>query len=325
MRLFLREHVPLVIIVLLQIAVITGVFYLDGYRSWAEAAYAAGLGLCMLGAYLVYRYASHRSFYKMLSKQNLSTEEAAGVTGDAPLPTAMRERLTSLHRNYDQLRLEAERNRESHVTFMNRWVHQMKTPLSVLELMLQEDTGERSASMREETDRLRKGLEMVLYMSRLETFEQDFAVERILLRELVNEVILQNRRLFIRSGVYPQLKADEELDVHADRKWLSFIMEQLISNAVKYSATGSGSTITIALCRDERGTVLEVRDQGVGIPQSDLKRIFQPYFTGENGRSFKESTGMGLYLVKSVMDRMGYCVEVESQAGKGTVVRLLFS
>ncbi|MFF2889052.1 sensor histidine kinase [Paenibacillus sp. NPDC057967] len=324
MRLFLREHSPLILIVILQLGVVTAVFYLDGYRSWKVAVYAAVLGLCLFGAYLVYRYASHGSFYKMLGRHEQPVEETASVTGSAPLPAAMRELLAEQYKNYDQLRLEAERNRESHVTFINRWVHQMKTPLSVLELMLQEDDSERGASMREETDRLRKGLETVLYMSRLDTFEQDFAVERIPLREWANDVILQNRRLFIRSGVFPRLEADEELVVHADRKWLSFILEQLLTNAVNYSEPGSGSGVTIAAYRDEGGTVVEVRDQGAGIPQSDLKRIFQPYFTGENGRSLKESTGMGLYLVKSAMDRMGYRLDVESRVGEGTVMRLIF-
>ncbi|RJE91296.1 sensor histidine kinase [Paenibacillus sp. 1011MAR3C5] len=323
MRLFIREHIPLVLFVMLQLAVVTVVFYLDGYRSWKVAVYAALLGLCFFGVYLVYRYATHRSFYRMLSRQDQPIEEMTDVAGSAPLPSAMRERLAEQYKSYDQLRLDAERNRENHVTFINHWVHQMKTPLSVMELMLQEDDSERSASMREETDRLRKGLEMVLYMSRLETFEQDFTVERIGLRELANEVILHNRRLFIRSGVFPKLEVEEELTVYADRKWLFFMVEQLLSNAVKYSAPG-GASVIIAVYRDDRGTVLEVQDQGIGIPQSDLKRIFHPYFTGENGRRFKESTGMGLYLVQSVMDRMGYLVEAESKIGAGTVIRLVF-
>jgi len=324
MRLFIREHIPLTLIVLLQLIIVTAVFYLDGYRSWEVAAYAALLGLCVFGAYLGYRYATHRSFYRMLGRQDMTIEETTSVAGSAPLPAAMRDWLAQQYKSYDQLRLEAERNRENHVTFINRWVHQMKTPLSVLELMLQEDDSERGASMREETDRLRKGLETVLYLSRLETFEQDFAVERINLREWANEVILHNRRLFIRSGVFPRLEADEELAVHADRKWLSFILEQLLANAVNYSKQGSGGSVVVAAYRSERGTVVEVRDQGAGIPQSDLKRIFQPYFTGENGRSFKESTGMGLYLVKSAMDRMGYPVEAESRVGEGTIMRLIF-
>ncbi|REK75654.1 sensor histidine kinase [Paenibacillus paeoniae] len=325
MHLFVREHVPFVIIMLLQLGIVTAVFYLDGYRDWQVAGYAAALGLCVLGVYLVYRYASHRSFYAMLGSRAGKPEETIEVSGAAPLPTALNGLLASQYRSLDELRMSAERNREAHVTFMNRWVHQMKTPLSVLELMLQEEGDERSASMREETDRLRKGLEMVLYMSRLETFEQDFAVERIGLRELTNEVILNNRRLFIRSGVFPEMKADNDLEVHADRKWLFFIIEQLIYNAVKYSEPGSGCKVVIAAFRDKRGTLLEIRDQGAGIPSSDMMRIFQPYFTGENGRRFKESTGMGLYLVKSVMDRMGYRIEAESKVGEGTVMRLVFS
>lgn len=338
MKLFLREHLLLIAVSFVQIVFVTAVFWLDGYRDWPVAAYALLLGFCATAAFLFYRYRSHRSLYELLDQAGNGNgavlEATAFVEGNAPLPSAMRGLLSEQYRAYEQLRLEVERSREAHAAFMNRWVHQMKTPLSVLELMLQEEQDERSASMREETERLRSGLETVLQLSRLETFEHDFVVERIPVRELLNEVILYHRRLFIRSGVYPVLEADEGLDIHADRKWVAVIVEQLLSNAVKYSKPardgvgdnkGSRATVTIAVFRDGRGTVIEVRDQGIGIPASDLKRIFQPHYTGENGRVFKESTGMGLYIVKSAMDRMGYRVEAESETGKGTTIRLIFS
>lgn len=324
MKLFVREQMPLFILVVLQLGVVTAVFYLDGYRNWKVAAYAATLGLCLLAAYVVYRYTSHRHFYKLLDRKDAAMMDSLISGESAPLPSALGELLLLQFKEYDQMRVEAERNRMRHVTFMNRWVHQMKTPLSVLELLLQEEEDERSASMREETDQLRRGLDMVLYMARLETFEQDFRVEEVKLRELTNEIILQQKRLFIRGGVFPEMMAGDELVVFTDRKWLAFILEQLFSNAVKYGVKGSGGKITVAVFPDKKGTVLELRDQGIGIPKADMKRIFQPYFTGENGRKNKESTGMGLYLVKTVMERMNHRIEAESIEGEGTVIRLMF-
>jgi signal transduction histidine kinase len=177
--------------------------------------------------------------------------------------------------------------------------------------------------MREETDRIRKGLEMALYMARLETFEQDFHVETIRLREAVNAVILDNKRLFIRSFIYPDMQMTDDLRVETDGKWLRFIIEQIVFNAVKYAA-GSRTKLMIRGYTQERAVVLEVQDAGVGIPASDLSRVFQPFFTGENGRIFKESTGMGLYIVKTVLDKLNHDIRIDSQAGAGTTVKVIF-
>ncbi|MBH5317498.1 sensor histidine kinase [Paenibacillus sp. GSMTC-2017] len=323
MKLFFREHIPLILLTLVQLTVVTTVFYLDGYRNWTVAAYAISLGICVFVVYLIYRYISHRKFYQLLSKKEFKLEESYQLGEQSPLPVSVNELLQSQYRHYENAMVEGERNWQNHITFMNQWVHQMKTPLSVLELMLQEDDEPRNESMLEETERLRTGLEMILYMARLETFEHDFVVDKVVLRELANEVILENKRLFIRNYVYPRIEIEKDLIVETDRKWLRFILLQLISNAVKF-ASGTETQITIAAYANDRGVYLEVRDQGVGIPSSDMKRIFQPFFTGENGRRFKESSGMGLYIAKTVMDKMNQGIEAESEVGRSTVIRLIF-
>ncbi|WP_337102780.1 sensor histidine kinase [Paenibacillus sp. YIM B09110] len=323
MKLFLREQWPLAGVVLLQMAAVTVVFYLEGYRNWKVALYAYLLGFFFLAVYLVYRYASHRRFYEVLSSKQVRIEESIQTLESAPLQAALGELLHTQYRHYQKQILEDERKWQNQITFMNQWVHQMKTPLSVLELLLQDSDEPRDVSMSEETDRIRKGLEMVLYMARLETFEQDFQVETLSLRELVNDVILENKRLFIRSFVYPEIQIDESLRVESDGKWLRFILQQLIANAINYSA-GSKQKVTVSAKTDDRSVILEVIDQGAGIPASDLSRVFQPFFTGENGRRFKESTGMGLYIVKLVLDKMNHDIRLQSKVGEGTTVRITF-
>lgn len=237
---FLRDQLALVLFMLIQLVVVTTVFWLDGYKDMVIASYALLLGLCVFIAFLAYRYVTHRRFYTLLSSTQTGLEESIQQLESAPLPASLAELLQLQYRHYQKQIIEGERKQQNHLTFMNQWVHQMKTPLSVLELMLSEEADERNNSMREETDRIRKGLDMVLYVARLETFEQDFQVEKIQLRELANEVILENRRLFIRSFVYPDMQIEENLVVETDGKWLRFIMQQLIANAVNYSA-GSGA------------------------------------------------------------------------------------
>lgn len=206
---------------------------------------------------------------------------------------------------------------------MNQWIHQMKTPLSVIELITQDEVDSRFESINEETDRLKKGLEMALYVARLEAFTQDFYVERVQLHKIVNDSVHEHKRFFIRNFVYPELEIDKGIIVESDAKWLQFLIGQIISNSIKYSS-GSREKIKVKACKEGNTVVLEIIDSGVGIPKQDLPRVFKPFFTGENGRDFKESTGMGLYLVYEITKQLGHSVEIHSKVGKGTVVRIKF-
>lgn len=177
-------------------------------------------------------------------------------------------------------------------------------------------------SIRGETDKLEKGLEMVLYSARLETFEHDFQVQQVSLRKITEQAIRENKRLFIKNEVYPELHVQSTV-VESDEKWLIFIINQLITNAVKYSA-GKSRKVIISETRQSAQVELIVQDFGIGIAKTDVKRVFNPFFTGENGRLYRESTGMGLYLAKEVCEKLGHGIELESLQGEGTTVKLIF-
>ncbi|MDM5188890.1 sensor histidine kinase [Bacillus sp. DX4.1] len=323
MKLFLRDHIPLICFTVLQLLAIFLVYWFDGYHHVATALYAMFLGICFFIVYLLYRYFTHRSFYERLSNPMQSLDESVQKSDFAALSTTLHDLLEVQYRHYQtQLQLQLRKNDE-HFTFMNQWVHQMKTPLSVIELITQDEVDPRFESISEEADKLKKGLEMALYVARLETFTQDFHVERVQLHKLVNEAVLDHKRFFIRNFVYPEVKIDKEIVVESDAKWLRFLVGQLISNAIKYSA-GSREKIIITAYEEEKAIILEVRDYGVGIPKQDVPRVFQPFFTGENGRDFKESTGMGLYLTHEIVKHLGHGIELQSEVRKGTLVRIIF-
>lgn len=201
----------------------------------------------------------------------------------------------------------------------------MKTPLSVIELITQgQDAGDSSfESIKEELDLMRQGLDTVLYMARLETFEQDFYVEKVSLEKIANDVVHENKRIFIRSYVYPPIFINSEIMVYTDAKWCRFIFNQVLINAIKYSG-GNGENIIISAFTKDLDVIFEIQDSGVEIPKLDLIRVFPPFYTGENGRKFKESTGMGLYLVKNIIEKLNYKIEIESDVEKGTKVRIIF-
>jgi len=325
-KLFLRDHLPLVVLEAVQLFAVLLVYWLDGYRDLRTALYSVFLGIVFVGGYLAYRYVANRSLYRTLSETPASMDEALKGGDSAPLPAALDRLLETQYALYQTKLQAAKKARDDHLVFINQWVHQMKTPLSVMRLTLEDRDDARSVSVLEEADRMEQGLETVLHAARLETFDRDFQVGRVSLKAVAEGVVRDNKRLFIGSNVFPEMKVDPDLTVESDAKWLGFLVGQLVTNAVKYSSgsEAAGKVVFASAVRDGEAT-LEIRDGGIGIPPEDRKRVFQPFYTGDNGRKFRESTGMGLYFAKEIADRLGHRLELDSEVGVGTTVRVVFS
>lgn len=179
-------------------------------------------------------------------------------------------------------------------------------------------------SVDEETERLGRGLEMMLNTARLEKFELDLKVERVSLQQVIRQVINQHKKTFIRTHLFPKIIGDDVIVV-SDQKWLQFILTQFVTNAIKYSREQTkANTLEFIMESTLQGAHLHVRDEGIGIAEHDLPRVFEAFFTGENGRKEGDATGMGLYLVKQVCTRLGHAVSVESIPGEGTTFTLEF-
>jgi two-component system, OmpR family, sensor histidine kinase YxdK len=323
LKLFVRDHLSLTFIYFIQLLVVALLFWLDGYENLTVMLYACFLSTCFYIGYLCYRYVTNRSFYRRLAKPLSSLDDLEIEHQSAPLPESLDRLQKQQFQFYQQEIYNYKHKLDHHIQFINQWVHQMKTPLSVIHLIIKELGDSHSDSIDEELDRLKKGLEMILYSSRLETFERDFHVESLSLETIIRTVTSAQKRLFIRNRVYPELVIDPSIKVTSDEKWLSFVLSQLVTNAVKYT-TEKGKKVIFQGMQMGNRTILEVIDEGVGIPKSDVPRVFDPYFTGENGREFQESTGMGLYLVKEICDKLGHEVEIESEVAIGTTVRIIF-
>lgn len=324
MKLFLRDQWAFAAFFLVQMILLLLIFTLDGYWNESLMIYAVFLSLFFAGAFMVVRYLTHRAIYQRLSNPVESLEELTQTHGNAALSRALDETFLEHYRLYKEQLHAYENKQRDYTTFIQQWVHQMKTPISVIHLLLQNEDDPVAESVREEVDRIKRGLETVLYIARLDRFEQDFIVEPVSLQSLAQNVLAENKRLFIRNQVYPELKVDGQWRVESDEKWLSFVLNQLLTNAVRYSA-GKSNKVTVRAYERGSSVALEVQDYGIGIPQQDIRRVFQPYFTGENGRKYPESTGMGLYLVKEICGRLDHGVELESEVGEGTIVRIVMS
>lgn len=324
LKLFLRNHLLLVFVQAFQFCLVVLVFWLAGFRDISLVFYSLFLFGFTFLLYAVYQYIRHRAFYKRLSQPFTTLEEVYEVKADTPVYHALSRLLKSSQALYQKDIAIQSKKQEEQLVFMDLWVHQMKTPLSVIDLTARDLDEPHSSDIREETERLKNGLNTVLYMARLRSIQQDFNVKTIDLKAFIQQVNQENKRFFIRNRVYPKVEMEEEtIQVETDEKWLLFMVTQLVHNAVKYSKDQS-DYFYMRVFRSNQRVALAIQDFGVGIPSSDLKRIFDAFYTGENGRTFKESTGVGLYVMKEVATYLGHDIQVESTVGQGTTFTLHF-
>ncbi|MEW9500992.1 sensor histidine kinase [Jeotgalibacillus marinus] len=334
MKLFLKENLPFIIVYYINVFFILLITQLDFLQNNSSIAlgnllYIIILSSSILIGYLIYRYMRQRDSLQQLVTVDKSLDDSVITLEGSSILVSFENKLQQQYKHYFYELSYYRQQLQEQITFMNQWVHQMKTPLSVIELLLEQEKVDKSSntnssdSIREELDRLRNGLDMVLYAARLKQFESDFHVKRVQLSSLVSKQIHHHKRAFIRNHVYPIMNIDDNLFVETDKKSCAFMLDQIITNAIKY-ASGTNSKIVFAAVLKEKDVHLSITDSGVGIPEQDIKRIFSPFFTGINGRKFQESTGMGLYLVKQIYEKLGHNVTVDSTEGEGTKVTIIF-
>jgi len=218
-----------------------------------------------------------------------------------------------------ELAFQSENNQKELNDYYTLWAHQIKTPISAMDLLLQtqEEKAYPQAELRQELFKIKEYVEMVLQYLRLESMSSDLILKEYDLLSLIQGSVKKYSIIFINKRISLEL---EEIDctVLTDKKWLTLVLEQIISNALKYTPKGK---ISIYMNKDKEKTLV-IRDTGVGIHPEDINRIFDRGFTGYNGRMNQKSTGIGLYLTKSVLDKLAHDISVESQLGVGTKIEI---
>lgn len=209
---------------------------------------------------------------------------------------------------------ESEMRKREMVDFYTMWVHQIKTPIAAMNLILQDED---MASLKQHDElegelfKIEQYVEMVLSYLRLKSDTTDYVIKKYQLEEIVKPVVRKYARQFIRKKIRVELN-NLKKEIITDEKWFSFALEQLLSNALKYTNKG-----TISIYVNEEGELV-IEDTGIGIEEFDLPRIFERGFTGYNGRSNSKSSGLGLYLCRTVLKNIGAGIRAESVRGKGT-------
>ena len=218
---------------------------------------------------------------------------------------------------------QMEKNSRDRKEYYTMWVHQIKTPIAALKLLLQEKGNELDLSEEKaELFRVEQYVEMALSYSRLESDSTDFVLQKTNLDKVIRESVRKYAMLFIKKKIALDYQGTK-LSAATDEKWLGFVIEQILSNAVKYTKTGM-VTINVESTKGAGAEriVIEIKDTGIGISAEDLPRIFEQGYTGYNGRIDKSSTGIGLFLCRQILTKLGHEIQVESEEGKGTIVRV---
>lgn len=275
--------------------------------------------LCLVvGTVLVLLRFPH--YFRLHKKLNVIRGSILLTINQLPPPSGLIEKdyqelLLSLNTLYSQ-KITAENMEKNDLTdYYTTWVHQIKTPIAAMRLLLQNEDTPVSRQLKTELFRIEQYVEMVLCYFRLDSPSADFVLNYYSLDTIIRQAIRKYAGQFVQKKLR-LVYEPTDYQVLTDEKWLSFVIEQLLSNAVKYTNEGS---ITISV---DSNLVLSVSDTGIGIAPEDLPRIFEKSYTGYNGRVEKRSTGLGLYLCRKILNRLSHPITVTSAIGEGTTFRI---
>lgn len=280
-----------------------------------------------LVSYMALEFIKYKNYYneidsilEKLDKKYLLPEllkEANFIQGEK-LNSILKEISRDMHENVKYYKDMQEDYRE----YIEAWVHEIKTPIASTKLIIENNRNEVTNKIDFQIDRIEGFVEQVLYYSRSNNVSKDYIIKQINLDLVVRNVIKRNYRDFIHKKIKLDIKDIDEI-VHSDGKWVEFIINQIIVNSIKYS-NSKERMISIYSTKKANSVMLTIEDNGAGIINKDINRVFEKGFTGENGRKFSKSTGMGLYLCENLCSKLGLKIIIDSEVNRGTKVTLIF-
>ena len=217
---------------------------------------------------------------------------------------------------------ECENQLKDMEEYISRWVHEIKLPLSAMKIILDRDSDDMISSIENELEKMNFLVNSVMYGSRATASAEDIFIKEENLKDIVRTAVKSNSFFLIKNNISPKL-GDLDFKVYTDKKWIIYVLGQLINNSIKYSKENG----VIEFSAEDKGEFIElkIRDNGIGINEEDLERVFNKGFTGSNGRnSVYKSTGMGLYFSKKIIDKLNHSIKVESVKDKYTLFRIRF-
>ena len=313
---YIKQYIKVLLLFIVFAFVFCIVFSL--YNLETEAIYysiilCAFIGLIYICINFINYYKKHIQLYKLQNEISISLE-------NLPSPKTLIEEdytnlILTLNKEYKTYISKSDIAKSDMIDYYTMWVHQIKTPISAMKLLIQTSESEISSDLSSELFKIEQYVEMVLSYIRLGSNENDFVIKEYDLNNIVRQAIRKYAPLFIRKKINVDFQPTT-YKVLTDEKWLVFVIEQLLSNAIKYTNKGK---ISIYPLENKK---LVIEDTGIGISKEDIPRIFDKGFTGYNGRTDKKATGLGLYLCKNILDKLSHKISIESEVGVKTKVIL---
>ena len=326
-KLFLKEKA--ITILLLLFSIITIEIFLMAYN--VGMFIKIYIPLIIMGLYVVLiaiEYFKKKKFYDNLSNMLEELEEKYLITEIINTPDFLEGKILkntieaidkSMLENVNKYKYMTEDYKE----YIELWIHEIKIPIAASKMVIENNKNEVTKSIDEELNKVENYIEQALFYARSNTVEKDYYIRKVVLKEIVNESIKKNKSSLIQEKISINIH-NLDIEVNTDNKWIVFILNQIIQNSIKYRKKEK-SIIEIYANQGKENVILYVKDNGIGIRQGEITRVFEKGFTGTNGRlSNKKSTGIGLYLCKKLCNKLGIGIELNSVQNEGTEIRLVF-
>lgn len=320
----------LLITVLLLFAITTIEIFLIPYQfaSFIKI-YIPAIILILYVIGLIIEYFTKRNFYKNTFNVLNNLNEKYLITEIIKEPSfsegkILKDLLEEINKSMIENVNKYKYTQEEYKDYIELWIHEIKMPIATSKMIIENNKNEITKSIDEELQKIENYIEQALYYARSNTVEKDYYIRKAELKDIVNESIKKNKNALIQEKVSLNLH-DLDLQVNTDNKWIIFILNQIIQNSVKYKKQDENLEIEIYAKQGIENVILYIKDNGTGIKQGEVARVFEKGFTGTNGRlSNKKSTGIGLYLCKNLCEKLGIAIEINSIKDEGTEVQLTF-
>lgn len=329
---FFRDKFLLFILHIVCMSLLTIFLRLTGY-SRTNIILILLIWIGILTIWFICTYVQRKKYFEEIEKilENVDNRYLLGEL--LPYSFHLEDRLykNMIHRSNKSViekMKQMEDERRDYKEYIESWVHEIKSPLTSIALLAENgrrerkssEGGERFLDIFLENQKIENYVDMVLYYARSEEVYKDFLIQKTELGQVVEEVLKKNRLFFIQNHMRAEVCCEEF--VYTDKKWIAFILNQMVQNSVKYCK--DSPVLSIYTEKKENGVFLIVEDNGVGILESEISRIFEKGFTGSNGRSHEKSTGIGLYLCKRLCDKLNIGLSAKSEVEKGTKMIIEF-
>lgn len=326
-KLFFKEKA--IAILLLLFGIITIEIFLMAYN--VGMFIKIYIPLIIMGLYMIsiiIEYFKRKKFYDNLLKILEELDEKYLITEIIKTPNFLEGQI--LKNSLEQIDKSMLENvnkykymTEDYKEYIELWIHEIKIPISASKMVIENNKNAITKSIDEELDKVENYIEQALFYARSNTVEKDYYIRKVVLKEIVNESIKKNKSSLIQEKISIDIH-DLEIEVNTDNKWIVFILNQIIQNSIKYRKK-ENSVMEIYANQGKENVILYIKDNGIGIKQGEIIRVFEKGFTGTNGRlSNKKSTGIGLYLCKKLCNKLGIGIELNSVQNEGTEVKLVF-